>query len=193
MISLCDCQSVGLPARPAAGGGGREPGDQSVRLSAGWITSPTGRRNSVPPEQVDGAVAAGAICPIRNTGRALPLRRHRTSRVELRTNQVILFDPAGSVPVGVTPSADLAEDVAIDGGSPAELAGNATVGVPSLADLSGDATIGVASPADIAGVVTISVVSSGDLAGDATIDMADPADAGVASLADLAEVASWKS
>ena len=95
-----------------------------------------------------------------------------TEDVEGHTDEVIVFGPAGSVAVGVTPLADLAGDAAIGVTSPADLAGVVTACVASLADLAGDATIGVASSA------VSDVVSLADLAE-------------VASSADLAEVASW--
>ena len=73
-------------------------------------------------------------------------------------------DLAGAVTIGVT--------------SPADLSGGVTVRVTSLADA------GVASPANLAGGVTVGLTSL------AVAGVASLAVAGVASLADFAEVAS---
>ena len=82
----------------------RKPDDRPVRPSVShrlnyWPDRPPDGTagaftlgNNVTLDQVGGAVAVGAITAIRNTGRALPSRRHKTSREELQTNKVILFD-----------------------------------------------------------------------------------------------------
>ena len=113
------------------------------------------------------------------------------------TNEVIMFGPAGSVAVGMTPWTDLAGDVAVDVVSPADLAGVVFAGVASSAvaevaapaNLAGDVTVGVASSAvaEVASSADLAEVASlADLAGDVTIGVpssTDPADfvtAGVA-------------
>ena len=71
-----------------------------------------------------------------------------------------------------------------------DLAGDVIVSVSSLADLAGGVTVGVA-PSAFAGDITVCVSSPTDLAGGVTIGVAPSADlAGVASPAELAEVAS---
>ena len=136
-------------------------------------------------EPVGGTVPTGAVDATRDTGRALPWRRQKTSKEDLHTNRVILSDLADTVAVGAIPLADLAGNVAIGVASPANLAGIVTAGVASSADLAGDATVGVASSADLAGDATVGVVSP------AVAEVASSADlAGVVSSADIAEVAS---
>ena len=134
--------------------------DLETLVQKAWTLPPTGPRDRLwtpdeqtyPPlnrEPVDRPVCPPVSC--RLTYRSdKPLDgavKASTSRDELHTNKVIVFGPAGSVAVGVTPSADSAGDVAVDVASPADLAGVITAGVASLVDLAGDATVGVASSA----------------------------------------------
>ena len=124
----------------------REPVDRSVRTS---VSCRLNYRPDRPPEgmvrasaiainvtseSVDWAVPTGAVGPVTDTGTTLPLRRQRTSRGELPTNEVIMLSPAEGVAGGVA--------------SPADLAGVVAAGVASYAELAGDATVSVVSPAD---------------------------------------------
>ena len=96
-----------------------------------------------------------------------------TEDVEGYTNEVIVFGPAGSVAVGVTPLADLAGDAAIGVLSSVDPAGVVTAGV-ALREDCGD---GVVIPGDYDCVCDYfaEVTSLAEHAGGVTVDMKPPA------------------
>ena len=98
-----------IPSIPPVDSFGQSPVDIPDGQAAGWSALTI----NVILEPVGIDVPTGSFGATRHTGDTLPIRRQRTSKDELSTNEVIVFGPAEDVTVDVASSADFAGDVTV--------------------------------------------------------------------------------